>query len=390
MRKLYDGFRYFITHADLFLLFLCLVISIFGVIMIGSATAYLNTTRQVVVQSVAIVLGVILYIFFSVVDVDILAERREVLFVFNFLLIFMLFTPLSVTEGGNRNWFKIPGIPFNIQPSEICKLTFILIVAKTMSVYQSSISKLPTLFRLAFHLAFIVSYLMVASDDAGSALIFILIFIVMLWAGGVHWFYFVLGISGLAVLIPVVWNLQIGGDYVIADYQRQRIMMIFDSSIDPMGSGIRWHTKNSLLTLTNGGLYGQGLFNGTRTQVGALSQQRTDFIFSVVGEELGIVGCVTVMLLLFAIILRIIVVGVRCGNYMNRLICVGMAAMLAWQVIINIGMCVGLTPVIGLTLPFMSYGGSSILSLFAAMGIISGIKMRPAPDSAAHYIRPPY
>ena len=146
----------------------------------------------------------------------------------------------------------------------------------------------------------------------------------------------------------------------------------------------------SLLTLTGGGVTGQGLFSGTRTQAGALSQQHTDFIFSVIGEELGIVGCTFVLLLLAVIVARCIYVGVKSGSYMNRQVCIGMAGMLIWQIIINVGMCVGLTPVIGLTLPFISYGGSSILTMFAAMGIVSGIHMRPAPDASAHYIRPPY
>ena len=114
--------------------------------------------------------------------------------------------------------------------------------------------------------------------------------------------------------------------------------------------------------------------------------QHNDFIFSVVGEELGLIGCIIVLLLLTAIVVRIIYVGVRSQNYMSRLICIGIASILLFQIIIDVGMCIGLLPVIGLTLPFISYGGSSLLTLMAAMGIVSGIKMRPASGSDIKYV----
>ena len=120
----------------------------------------------------------------------------------------------------------------------------------------------------------------------------------------------------------------------------------------------------------------------------AMPAQHTDFIFSSIAEELGLIGCVVVLLLLAAIIVRIIYVGVKSGNYMNRIICIGIAGMLLFQIVVNVGMCVGMFPVIGLTLPFISYGGSSIVTMFMAMGVVSGIHMRPAPDSSARYIRP--
>lgn len=170
--------------------------------------------------------------------------------------------------------------------------------------------------------------------------------------------------------------------------QYNRIMMIFDPSIDPTGQGVRWQTKLSLQAITNGGLSGQGLYNGTMVRSSSIPAQHTDFIFSAIAEELGILGCVTVLLLLTAIVVRCLYVGVKSGNYMNRIICVGIASMLLFQILINVGMCLGVLPVIGLTLPFVSYGGTSVFTMFMAMGIVSGIHMRPAPDANARYIRP--
>lgn len=390
MRLLYSWIREFFAKADMVLLALCLSASLFGILIISSATAYMNYSRMIIVQLVATGLGLIAYFIFSMIDIDIIAERREVLWVFSTILIAFLFTPLAVSEGGNKSWVKFPFLPFNVQPSEVCKITFIILLAKSMSIRQQNLSKFVNIIRFVAILGYLFVLLFAASRDAGSCLMYILIFAVMLWSGGVSWVYFALAIGGAAIGIPILWNLQIGGKYVLPDYQRNRILMIFDSSIDPNGVDIRWQTKNSLLTLTNGGISGMGLYNGSRTQHGELSQQHTDFIFSVIGEELGLLGCVLVIFLLFLVIMRCVQIGVRSGNFMNRQICIGIAAMIAWQMIINIGMCIGVTPVIGLTLPFFSYGGSSVLTLYAALGIVSGIHIRPAPDSEAHYLRAPY
>ena len=147
--------------------------------------------------------------------------------------------------------------------------------------------------------------------------------------------------------------------------------------------------KESLRSLTGGGMLGQGLFNGHRTQNGDLNAQHTDFIFSAIGEELGYLGCILALVLLVAIIARCIWVGNRSQDYMRRLICFGAASALSFQVISNVGMCIGVTPVIGLTLPFISYGGSSIVSLYAMLGLVSGVYARPSAISHERYIRPP-
>ena len=136
---------------------------------------------------------------------------------------------------------------------------------------------------------------------------------------------------------------------------------------------------------------GQGLFQGNRTQaLGALYAQHTDYIFSAIGEELGYIGCAIAVILLVLIIARCIWVGMRSSDYMRRLICVGVASSLIFQVISNVGMCIGLTPVIGLTLPFISYGGSSMVSLYAMIGLVSGVFAKSSPTSHERYIRPPF
>ena len=172
-------------------------------------------------------------------------------------------------------------------------------------------------------------------------------------------------------------------------HQKNRILVLFDPSIDPQGLSVRYHSKLSLQSLTGGGMTGQSLFGGNRTQIGALPSQHTDFIFSAIGEELGYIGCALVLLMLFALVARCIWVGSRSNDYMRRMICFGAAAALMFQIIVNVGMCMGVLPVIGLTLPLISYGGSSVVTIYAMLGLVSGVHARPAPRSHERYIRPP-
>ena len=235
---------------------------------------------------------------------------------------------------------------------------------------------------MVFHLGLLVGTNMVLSKDAGVSLIFVFIFLGMAFSGGVNLGWFGLGGGIVAAATPLLWF------KLMSPHQKKRIMVLFDPTIDPLGIDERYHTKRSLLSLTGGGLLGQGLFNGNRTQIGALPAQHTDYIFSAIGEEMGYVGCILVLLLLLAIIIRCVQVGTRSQDYLRRLVCFGAATALIFQVCSNVGMCIGVTPVIGLTLPFVSYGGSSMVSLYAMLGLVSGIYARPAPRSHELYIRP--
>lgn len=384
MQKLAQALREFFRKGDLLLLLLCCAATVFGIVIISSATNYYGNARYVLIQSFALILGMAMYFVFTMIDVDIFAERRDLLFIFN-LFLMLLIIPFGVAgTTGQRSWIDLPLLPVNIQPGEVCKIPFIIILAKTMSVHQERISSLKSILHMGFHTCFIILLILVLCSDAGVALVYAFIMIVMAYLAGVKLWWFLGGFAAVATAAPFAWQ------YVMNQDQKNRIMMIFDSSIDPEGLGIRWHTRQSLSSLSNGGLIGQGLFNGARTQTGALNAQHTDFVFSAVGEELGMLGCVFVLALLCAIVLRCVYVGLKTNNYMNRLICFGIAAMLVFQIAVNAGMCLGVFPVIGLTLPFISYGGSSIVTMFMAMGVVSGIYMRPSPDSERHYITPKY
>ncbi len=385
MRRFTSEFKSFLKKGDMVLLLLCLGATAFGCLVIASATNTMSDAyRYVPIQIVATLLGVLLFAVTSSIDADFFSEHRFWLVALNVFLLLLL-VPFGTDNGtGNKSWLDLPLVPVDIQPAEICKIAFVLVLASVMGSHQNRISRFSSVMHMALHMVLIVGLNMLLSRDMGVSLIFVFIFAGMAIAGGVSFLWFLLVGGGLVLLWPLIWN------YVFSAYQRNRIEVLFNPDMDPHGIGARYHTVRALRSLTGGGLTGQGLFNGIRTQTPeALYAQHTDYIFSAIGEELGFLGCLFVIVLLFAIIARCIWVGVKSPDYTRRMICFGAAAALIFQVISNVGMNIGLTPVIGLTLPFISYGGSSLVSLYAMLGLVSGVYARPAPTSQERYIRPP-
>ena len=382
MRHYLQDLKKAIRNGDMVLLLLLLITTTYGCIMIASAKNYVGSTRFVIIQIVAALLGVIMYFLVSSVDVTVLSEHRIPLAAFNCFLILLLI-PFGVDyDSGNRSWIDIPLLPVDIQPAEICKITFILIMASAMASNQSRISNWRSILQMGFHLGLLVGLNMIISRDLGVSLIFVFIFIGMAFAGGVSLLWFLLAGGTVAFAWPFLWDM-------MDPHQRNRIQVLFDPTVDPDGVTVRYHAVRSMRSLTGGGWAGQGLFNGIRTQNGELPAQHTDFIFSAIGEELGFIGCMLVLLLEFLIIARCIYVGNRSQDYARRLVCYGAASALIFQVCVNVGMCIGVAPVIGLTLPFMSYGGSSLMTLYAMLGLVSGVHARPEAPSHELYIRAP-
>lgn len=379
-----NAIKKFFYRTDWVLLGLCLAASIFGIVMIASASNYHGASTYVSKQIIALVIGLILFVVLSFLDIEILAEHQTLLVIFSTVFLAMLY-PFGVEgDTGNRSWMSIPGMPFMIQPAEYCKIIYIIVCARIMTIYQEHINSLPCVLRLGFVSAVFMGLIVVISKDAGVALIYVFTLIIMALAGGFSFIWFAAAGAGLAVIVPILWN-----SSLVREDQKNRVMVLFDESIDPLGTTVRYQASRSINAISGGGLTGQGLFQGTQIQSGNVPAQHTDFIFAAIGEELGYAGCALCIGLLVAIILRILYVGAHSQSYFYRQVCVGIAGTLMFQIIINIGMCLGVAPVIGLTLPFFSYGGSSMMSLFIAMGVISSVRMHPSPDSQQRYLRLP-
>jgi len=373
----------FVRQADLVLLSLCVISTLYGIVLISSATRYMGSSRSLrlmLVQMAAMGIGIVLYILFSILDMEDLIRKWKWMLAFNVGFICMLRTPFGVDDGtGNRAWLKFPGVPVSIQPAEIVKITFVLLLAKQLEWTLRERKELKSFPAVAFptgHLLFMVALIYLLSGDMGSALVYVFIFICMMLSAGTAWRWFVLGAGGGGLGCVLLYKLG-----KIPVYMVERFKVIFDHEYDKLGKG--WQQTRSLLAIGSGGWWGQGLYQGTQTQSAAgnsLPKRHTDFIFSVAGEELGFFGCIAIIVLLFAIVFRCFQVSRKTHSPFAAYVCVGMAGMLMFQTIENVGMCLFVMPVIGLTLPFFSYGGSSIVTLFAAMGIVSGIKMHALPE----------
>ena len=381
-------FRQYLWNAwrkcDKILLLLCVLANAFGLLMIASATNYRGTLSYVDRQLMASLGGIFLFVFISSLNIDSILERRYLLYMVMYGLILLLI-PFGTDNGsGNVSWLDIDFLPFFIQPAEIAKIFFILVCASIMSARQNRPSSISSVIRSFIPFMLLFGLNLVLSGDLGVSAIFLIIYVIMALAGGISFIWFAIAGGGAIAAFPFLWSMLDG-------YQKNRFLILFDPSIDPLGINERYHTMRSLKSLTGGGLFGQGLFNGNRTQTyGVLPAQHTDYIFSAIGEELGYIGCIFTIVLLFLIVARVIWVGVRSPDYTRKLICFGAGAALVFQIVINVGMFMGVMPVIGLTLPFISYGGSSILTVYGMLGFVSGVFARPSPTSYERYIRPPY
>lgn len=364
----------FFQQADLMLLSLCCISTLYGIVLIYSATRFMEDNRYVIIQTAALLLGVCVYIACSMVDFEMLMKRWKWLAVFNVGFILLLLTPFGKSFGGNRAWLKFPGIPVSIGPAEVVKITFVLLLAWQLAWLREEKRDLRS-FRSALlvagHTFLLCGLYFLVSGDMGNGLVFFFIFVCMAFTAGFALRWFGLLFAGAGLAVAAAWKLDL-----MKGYMKDRFIILFDHSYDPMKAG--WQQTRSLLTLGGGGLFGQGYLNGTQTQAGegSIPARWTDFIFSVCGEELGLVGCLVILLLLSAIIIRVLLVAKHAQTPFYRYVCVGMAAMLIFQTLINVGMCLFIMPVIGITLPFFSYGGSSIVTLYAAMGVVSAIKKR--------------
>lgn len=374
MRDFLKAVLRFLREADILLLVLCLTSSIIGIVLISSINSNL-ANNQVTVQVVAMILGVILFVVFSYLDIDIIADKSRFLIVFSALFILTLqFWGVGLEDTGNRAWLRFFGI--GIQPAEVVKVTFVIITAKMLTDHKEkkSLNTFSSLLQIVAVFVLIFGLIVIISRDLGSALVYLFILVIMLFIGGLKLRWFALGGAVVAVAASFAWL-----NYFDQRYKDRILAPFIPDVIDPQRLDLLWQSDQSMKAIASGGFYGQGLGKGRITQGGVIFAQSTDFIFSAAGEELGFIGCMFIVILLLALIVRCIYVGAKSNSSLGMLVCSGISAMLIAHTFENIGMCLGLLPVIGISLPFFSYGGSYIVTCFAAAGIVSGIKMRPKP-----------
>lgn len=379
--------------GDLVLLGLCLAANGFGLVLVFSATRYTQSYRSIIIQSVCLLLGVLVYMAMSSVDIELFTERSwKFLLGFNIVFNLLVRVPGLGTDhnSGNLNWIQIPGFPVDIQPAEVVKLTFIFLLAyQCARLQERGISRPSSVFSIAGHTLLMVGLITAATGDFGMSLIYFFIFVVMAWTAGVKKRWFVLAFFLLALLIAGVVVLLVLRPELQEIYFVRRFLVVIDhltgneATLTEQTRGSGMQQTRSILAIGSGGLTGMGYLQGIQTQSQykqSLPARETDEIFAVCGEEFGLIGCLLLLVLLAAIILRCVWVARRACSPQSAFIAMGYAGMLLAQVGVNVGMCLYVFPVVGLTLPFISYGGSSVITMYAAMGVVSSIKMRSLPS----------
>ncbi len=355
----------FRKNFDFLLFFLTMAASIFGIVMISSAAP--SPTKYVLVQSGALVLGIGAIILLMILDYEYLAGVSLYLYIASAVLLILVLIPgIGHWENGARSWFRF-GSLIGIQPAELVKVAFIITFAKHLSEVDDLIDRPRNVAFLLLHAGVFIG-LILLQPDFGTAVVFIFIMVTMLFTAKIGWRYIACGAGAVAVALPVAWF------GFFEEYQKNRIINLFHPENDPTGTG--YHVTQSKIAAGSGGLFGTGLYKGGSQYNNFLPERHTDFIYTVVCEELGFIGGMCVMLLLIAIIIKCLVVGINARNNLGKYMCVGVAAMLAFHVFENIGMCIGLMPVTGIPLPFFSYGGSSLLTNLIAIGIVLNVKYR--------------
>ena len=367
MRSFGVTFKERFKRMDKTLLVCTAILSLMSLLTIYGGMDNFGKTKMVM-QTAMTVLGFIFVYIIANMDYRYFIDRFYIaMFLFSvFILAITLVFGISGAnmETSNRSWLTIVSIgsfKISIQPSEFVKLTFICTFAKHINHVKDKINNPKNLLLLCLHAGIIIG-LILLSGDLGVSLVFIGIFAVMLFCAGVSVWYFVGALVLVAIAFPFLWDF-------LSDYQQQRILVGFNPKSDPLGYGMQ--PLMSRDAIMNGGFWGRGLFGGSVYE--ELAASHTDFIFATVCEKFGFVGGFVYIVVVSVLVVRILVIASKCKDFMGKLICFGVSAIFILQTLEAIGMSLAIIPVIGITLPFLSAGGSSTLALYLIIGLVHSV-----------------
>ena len=358
---------------DLISILIVLSLMTIGLIALVSATQAYSTGdfSEVKKQALWIAAGFLVMIMISVIDYEAAGSYSFQLYLT--IMVFLVAVLFTKPINGATSWFNF-GM-FSIQPSEIAKIVLIITLAKhiekIMTKDELGINKPKSIIMLLLH-AGVPILLILAQPDFGTAMVIMAILVAMIFIANINYKFIgtiaTMVVAGIALIRYMVLK---GNNLFFMPHQANRIRVFFDPSLDPLGSG--YNVLQSQLAIGSGGLTGMGLFRGTQTQLGNIPAKTTDFIFSVIGEELGFTVCAIVVVLYVLLLMRGIYIARNARDIYGAFIATGVTAMLATHVIVNIGMTIGLVPVTGIPLPFISYGGSSFLANMMGIGLLMNV-----------------
>ncbi len=364
----------YLKRADKFYWLIMLTISAYSLLLIRTVPPSDTAGKSYfTTMLLAVTLGYIGAVVFTMIDYREMANYWYLIAGFCiFLMLYTLKFGNAVTNTGGVNaraWISLGGTSF--QPSELVKIGFMITFAKHITALEErGLLKSPLhVLLLACHALIPIAIVHVQGDD-GAGIIFFCMFLAMAFGAGIQLRYFAALFAAIGISLPLAWK------YVLQDYQKQRFLAAYQ--LDSNTTAVMqygWQQIQGRTSIGSGGLWGRGLFHSPRVNKGLVPVQQSDFIFSVAGEQLGFVGCCAIIFLLLLLLWRTIHIARRSPELLGSTICMGFFGMIAAQMIFNLGMCLDLLPVMGVTLPFFSYGGSSALCLYLGFGLVQNVHM---------------
>jgi len=358
--------RRLFTHFDWTLLGIVLLLASIGIVNLYSTTSIGETggTPLYLKQIFWLIIGLGVMIIIAFVEYRFYSDFAYIIYAIALILLVAVLGYGIITSGAQR-WVKIG--PISFQPSEFVKISFVLAMARFFRRPASREGFSLKDLSLPFLLLLLPMGLILKQPDLGTSIILLLIFFSILIFVKIRWSTLLtIGVLGAAI-VPLSWNF-------LKEYQKRRIITFFNPELDPLGAG--YHLIQSKIAVGSGGMIGKGFMKGTQCRLGFLPEQQTDFIFSALGEEWGLIGSFIVVGLYFLLILWGLRIAVQSKDRFGAIVSFGVVAMLFWHIFINIGMVLGMMPVVGIPLPFLSYGGSFILSTLIGIGLLLNVSMR--------------
>jgi rod shape determining protein RodA len=359
-----------VSRCDFMLVASAIVLSLIGAVMVYSATrveqidAGGDPRYYLKRQLVWLVVGLVVMVLVAIIDYHWLEQTAYVLYGLVILSLLAVLTHFGHTSLGAQRWFSLG--PLEVQPSEFAVLALIIVVAVYCSRQETMF---PRNIAVVAALAILPILLVYKQPDLGTALIMTVVFIVMIVTSGVRFRYLaILGVIGITGLVA---GIQLK---LIHAYQLGRLQSFLHQSTGT--SGANWNLAQSIMAIASGGVLGTGVFHGAATNGGFVPAQQTDFIFSAIGEQLGFAGGLLVIALFGLIAFRLLRAAQMARDPLGRMLCAGALALLAFSVFQNVGMTIGLIPIAGIPLPFLSYGGSAMIVFFATVGLVVNVEMR--------------
>ena len=370
--RMYLSERRPLRHLDPVLLVTVLALGIVGLVTIYSATHASLVAQRIdpgfylKKQLTFVTLGIVVILVAASFDYRFAKVYAGIVYVASLALLVLVRTPLGTTIRGSQRWFQLFG--FQLAPSELAKLALVAMLAAFLSQLRSSDLSLQDLYR-ATAIAAVPGLLVFLQPDLGTSIVLVAILVGILVVAGARARH--LGVLALTAIVLIFGALQLG---LVKDYQIARLTAFFDPQNDPQRSD--YNRTQAEIAIGSGGLFGMGYLKGTQTNLDFVPEQHTDFIFTVIGEEFGFVGAIFVLLLFALLIWRAVRIALLAKDPFGTYLAAGIASMLAIQVFVNVGMTLGIMPITGIPLPFVSYGGSSFLTNCAAVGLLLNVHMR--------------